>query len=323
MRVAVVGAGAMGSLVSYLLETAGAELVLYESRETRLADIRTNGIRLRGAIDGRVFPEVRSPREPAAPFDLIILAVAAGDEGAALRPLSPLVHRETRYLSLQEGSAVEELARMVGDDRAGGAVSLVSAVETSSGEVDVEEFRSIVIGGFLPRGEPEFSSLVNMLNAGLAWRAELVTDFDREIWKRLEACAAVSELCGVLGAAPEEIKSIQGVNTLCEEAAGECRSLAASAGLEIPASVSPWEDAVWKWIKPPLLRDLESARRTEVECLSGHIVNRARARGKAVPVHSALYSLTKELESGKRHPGEASLKELQRRIEEEKGMSLL
>ena len=42
MRVAVIGAGAMGSLVSILLHESGAEVVVYEKREERVAWLREN-----------------------------------------------------------------------------------------------------------------------------------------------------------------------------------------------------------------------------------------------------------------------------------------
>jgi len=322
MRVAVIGAGAMGSLVSYLLHAGGMEVVLYESREKREAEIRANGVRLRGAVAGRESLGVRSPGESASPFDFIILAVAAGAGGDALRPLSPFVHRDTLYLSLQEGSAVEELAQLVGDSRVGGAVALASAMETSTGEVEVEEFRSLVMGGFIPEGSPGFSPLVEAVNAVCPGKALLTTGLDKEIWRRLEAAAAVSGLCAVLGAVPEEIKGRDEVDALCREAAEECRRAAASTGPETFPPGSPWEDAVWRCLKPPMLRDLEAARGTEVEYLSGYIVGRSRARGRSAPVHSAMCSLVKEMESGRRRPGEGSLKELQRRVREERGMAL-
>jgi 2-dehydropantoate 2-reductase len=323
MKVAVISGGATGCLISCLLDAGGAEQVVYESRQDRLAEMRAKGIRLRGAIDWQGFPDVRSPGEPAGPFDFIILANPAGAAGAALRPLSPFVHRETVYLSMQEGSAVEDLAQLVGEYRTGGTVPRFSAVETSGGEVDVEELRSLSIGGFLSTRKDAFSPLVDAINAGYPGKAALSDDLGRDIWGRLEAAATVSALCGVLGGAPEEIRGMDGIDKLCSEAAGECRREAQADGLEMDPLSSPWEEAVWKWIKPPLLRDLEAGKKTEVDFLSGYIVRHARARGESAPVHSAFFSLIKEMEAGKRSPGEGSFKELRRRIEEERGMNLL
>lgn len=323
MRVAVIGAGAMGSLASLLLHTSGVEVVVYEQREERVIWLRENGTRVRGAVNGEVLPQIGLPGEVTAPYDVIVLAVGAGEGGEALRLLSPCVHRDTVYLSLQEGSAVSELAGMVGDERAYGAMAWVSAVETPGGEVEVEEFRSLVLGGFPPGGEARIAGLAEALRAASPGGFQITSDLKREVWKRLTAVAAVSGLCAVSGSVPEEARRSEEIDRLCGEASRECNRVAAAIGVKVAVSSSPWEEAVWSRIKPPLLRDVESAKRTEVAYLSGSIVAQARLTGVRVPVHSAISSLVRELESGMRRPGEASVKELVRRITEEKGMSLL
>lgn len=310
----------MGCIAAHLLQSGGMEVVLYERREGRVDDLAGGGIRLRGDLDVEEAVEVRKPGEPTRPFDFFVLAVPAGAEGEALRPLSPYVHRETVYLSAQEGSAVEELARLVGEERAGGAVSFVSAVESESGEVEVEEFRRLAVGSFLPGRESAFEPLVRAAQAALPGKVELTSDLEGEIWRRLESAAAVSGLCAALGAAPAEIAEREEARVLCREAAEEA-AREAGGGPATPEG-SPWEEAVWRAVKPPLLRDLEAGRKSEIDCLSGRVVRQARSRGRAAPVHSAMLSLVREMESGRQKPGEAGFRELMRRVREEKGMSL-
>jgi 2-dehydropantoate 2-reductase len=323
MRIAVIGAGAMGSLVSYLLDAGGMEVVLYERREERIADIRENGVRLQGRMEGSREIEIKAVGEPDAPFDLMVVTTPAGDAADVIRPVSPFVHRDTRYLSLQEGSAVEELAQVVGAERTGGIIAWVSAVLTPSGTVEVEDFRSMVLGASIGGDDNKLSLLVEALNHETQGKAAFTSDLKKEMWHRLESAAAVSALCGVTGAPPEAMRDRKEVDAICREAAQECLQVAASQGLRAPPQSPIWEEAVWSKLKPPMLLALEAGRGTEVEFLSGYIVGHSRSSGKPSSVHSAMYSLIKEMESGERRPGENSLKELQRRIEEERGMSLL
>jgi 2-dehydropantoate 2-reductase len=72
-----------------------------------------------------------------------------------------------------------------------------------------------------------------------------------------------------------------------------------------------------------MLLDLEAGRKTEIEYLSGRVVERARAARVPAPVHGAILSLVGEVSSGRHHPGEIAVRELKRRVMEEKGMSLL
>lgn len=323
MRVAVIGAGAMGGIASLLFCKAGMEVCVYERREERLAGIKKNGIRVLGALSGEVFPEAGREGEATAPFDVIVLAVGARETGDALRPVSPFVHRDTIYVSMQDGSAVSALAGLVGEERAFSALGWLSSFETPTGEVEVEDMGSLVLGSFVPGGEARMAHLVEAIEAVYSGIAHLAEDLEGEVWKRLGCAAAVSGLCAIAGAVPQEARGIKDVDVFCNEAAEECRQAASSAGREILLAASPWEDAMWRNVKPPMLSDVEAGRKTEVAYLSGRIVEQARAAGIAVPVNSAILTLVKEIQSGLHHPGEAALSELRRRITEEKGMSLL
>jgi 2-dehydropantoate 2-reductase len=323
MRIAVIGAGAMGSLACLIFCDAGEEVVVYEQRPQRAAVIKEKGICVRGDISGSAYPEVGRTGEPAAPYDVIVLAVGASESGNALRPLSPFVHRDTVYVSLQDGGAVSILAEMVGEERTFAILARASACEASSGEVDVEEFRSIAWGAYMPGREKILAGLVEGLEKAHAGKSTLSGDLEGEIWRRIEAAAAVSGLCAISGAAPREARKLEGLDGLCGEAALECRRVASSLGREPPSPVSPWEDAIWRDIKPPMLRDIEAGRKTEIDYMSGRIVEQARATGIAAPVHSAILSLVREIESGRHVPGNVALKELKRRVAEETGMSLL
>ncbi len=322
MRAAVVGTGAMGSLMSLLLDGAGMEVVVYERREERLAGIRMNGIRVRGVLGGEVAPRIGIAGEAAEPYDIMILAVSATETGDALRPLSPFVHRDTIYISMQDGNAVSVLAGLVGEERAFGALGWVSACETPAGEVEVEDCRSLVLGAFVPGREERLVHLVEVMEAACPGKARVTDDLEGEIWKRLEAAAAVSGLCTIAGTVPQEARALGDLDALCGDAAEECRQAASTIGRGPDTSISPWEDAVWGRLKPPMLRDIEAGRKTEAAWMNGRIVEQARAAGIAVPVQSAMLTLVKEMESGLRRPGEAALNELSRRIAEEQGMSL-
>jgi len=323
MRTAVIGAGAVGSLISYILDAGGMEVVLYERREERISEIRENGVRLQGRIEGGRGIEIKGVGEPEAPFDVIILAAPAGDAAELIRPVSPFVHRDTRYLSMQEGGTVEGLAEVVGGERAGAIIAGVSAVESASGAVEVEECRYLTIGAYVHGKDPYLTRFARALSDVAPQGAVLTDRLAVEVWGRLVSAAAVSALCGLAGAPPAEISEREDMDALCRDAADECRRIAGLESQELPPTGSPWEEAAWRKLKPPMLLALEAGMGTEIEFLSGYIVRHARSSGAAAPIHSAMYSLVKEMESGKLRPGEKALKELRRRIEEEKGMPLL
>ncbi len=322
MRVAVIGAGAMGSLAAYLLQAAGAEVVLYERRAERLRFLRAEGVVLRGAVEGRCAPEVGEEGKAAAPYDALVLAVEAGKTGEALRPLSPFVHRNSVYLSLQDGFAAAELASLVGAERTVVALSWVSAEESATGAVEVEGMRELRVGPFAERNVGGWEDLASALARACPCGAKAVPDIAGSAWERLQYAAAVSGICAVSGMVPAEARADGRLDGLCAEAAEECRGAAAAAGMELPRPGSAWEGAVWDNLRPPMQRRAEAGEATEVAWMSGRVVEAARGSGTAVPVHTALLTLIREIEGGRHRPGEAAVRELLRRVEEEKGMSL-
>ncbi|MBC7253634.1 MAG: hypothetical protein H5T72_06680 [Actinobacteria bacterium] len=327
MRVAVVGAGAMGSLVAHILAGAEVEVALYEIRAERRATLASDGLRLRGVLEGESKPQVRSPSEGGEPFDVLILAVKAHAGGDALRPLSPFVHRDTFYLSLQEGNAGEGLAELVGEERAWTALAWVSAAEAGGGAVEVEGCRSLVIGPAVPREAvavpPGLEALVGALRGGFPGHVELAKDTCRAVFSRLLSAAPVSAFCALCAENPGSLRGREEVDGWVREASGECSLVAASAGLEVEVPADPWEDAVWNRLPPPMLRDAVAGRITERDYLTGFLLREAGRLRLRTPLLSALHSLLGEVESGARVPGEVLLRELRRRVSEERGMSLM
>ncbi|MDI7252007.1 ketopantoate reductase family protein [Candidatus Solincola sp.] len=327
MRVAVVGAGAMGGLAAHILAASGAEVVLYETREERLASLATEGLRLRGVLEGESRPEVRHPSEGGAPFDVFILAVKAHVTAEALRPLSPFVHRDTFYLSLQEGNAWEELVELVGGERACAALAWVSAAEAVDGTVEVEGCRSLVVGSAAP-GEggaepPGLAVLMGALQDGFPGNVEVTRDLRKATFCRLRSVAPVSALCALGGVAPRDLRNREGIGTWLEEAVEESTGVATSLGLKLPFVENPWEDAVWDRLPPPMLRDVRAGRTTERDYLTGFLLREAARCGARTPLLSALHFLLAEVERGERVPGEPLFRELRRRVSEERGMSLM
>lgn len=327
MRVAVVGAGAMGSLAAHILAQAGAEVVVYETRRDRLATLASEGFRFRGALEGESRPEVRHPSEGGAPFDAFVMAVKAHATAEALRPLSPFVHRETVYLSLQEGNAWEDLGELVGREKACLALAWVSAVEAEDGAVEVEECRSLVVGPAASTEgaarPPGLASLIVALRDGFPGKLETTSNAMMATLTRLRSAAPVSALCALGGAGPSALRGRRDVGEWLGEAVAEATRVAASLGLELPDLEDLWEDAVWDRLPPPMLRDVMAGGATERDHTTGFLVREASRCGIRVPLLSALHSLLAEVERGERTPGEPLLRELRRRFSEERGMSLM
>ncbi|OBI92897.1 ketopantoate reductase family protein [Mycobacterium asiaticum] len=135
MRICVLGAGGLGSLVGARLAEAGVDVTLI-GRPAHVEAIRRNGLRV-GGIRG--FGTVRlgavsTPAEVTGPFDYLLLTVKTTDTAKALAEAAAL--RAHVALSLQNSVTKDaRLAEWVGTDRVIGASTTESATLVEPGHV--------------------------------------------------------------------------------------------------------------------------------------------------------------------------------------------
>lgn len=318
MRIAVIGGGAAGTLFSFLVQEAGCEVVVYEKRSERRRELERH-VSLRGTLEGEAVFRVRAPGEPDAPFDVMVLAVPAEETPAALRSASPFVHRDTFYLSLQEGFAWEIVEEMVGRGRAAAALSWVSSRVLPDGGLEVEEIRRVVFGAGEGGPIDGVENLCGVLRSRLGEKAAVTGDLRGETCLRTAVVWPVGALCSILDSPPVEAVKRKEAVDICGRALEEAEN-----ALGLRARITDaWEESVWKRIPPPMPTFLRRDGRSEGAFLGGRILREAGAKGFRPPVTSALFSLVRELETGRMKPGERCLRELVRRLDEEEGMSLL
>ena len=138
MRIAVVGAGAMGSVYAGLLGDAGNEVWAVDPWKEHVAAIREHGLRVEGASGDRVVP-VGATSDPAevGEVDLVVIATKAMQVRAAAEAARALLGPETVVLPIQNGlGSPEVVAEVLGGERvvvgiAGGFGASVVAPGTS------------------------------------------------------------------------------------------------------------------------------------------------------------------------------------------------
>ena len=115
MRIAVIGAGAVGGYYGGMLARAGHDVSVI-ARGAHLAAIRESGLTVRATV-GRFTVHPRAADDPGAigPVDLILFAVKTYDNDTALPLLRPLAAASTIVLTLQNG--VDSPADVASDRR--------------------------------------------------------------------------------------------------------------------------------------------------------------------------------------------------------------
>src|SRR5690349_4957628 len=131
-RIAVLGSGAIGSVVGGMLTRAGHDVTLVDQWPEHVQAMKTIGLRLSGTCGEHLVPvralQLHELQSVEAPFDAIFLAMKSYDtEWAAHLAAQYLKTPDGVVVDFQNGINDERVAAVVGRQRTLGCVILISA----------------------------------------------------------------------------------------------------------------------------------------------------------------------------------------------------
>ena len=305
MKIAVIGAGAVGGFYGALLARAGHDVALV-ARGPNLQVIRSGGLSVRSPLgDFVVFPRADDDSTRIGVVDLAILAVKTYSNPEALPLLRPLVGPRTAVLTLQNGvDSAAEVAAVVGEDHVLAGATYIGVSLPEPGVVEhVGTARRIVMGeAFGQAIVTERLMVIETAFRRAGIDAEAVADSRSALWEKL---VFLAPLAGLTGAARLPIGPLRAAPEFREaamRAMGEVEALARAEGAVLPADVCDQKMAYLEASSPAmrssLMMDLVAGRPTEVEALLGSVVRRGREAGVATPVMQALYAVLSPFSRG-------------------------
>jgi 2-dehydropantoate 2-reductase len=322
----IVGAGAIGAIVGAHLMRAGQGVTFVESNRAHVAAIRTNGLRLSGALEAVVWPQVMLPEE-AGPLRQVLLAVKARHTEDALKTIAPLLHADGYIVSLQNGLEEYKIARAVGAERTIGAFLTFGGHYREPGHVvygGPGSFRSGELDG---RTTPRLEALRHALAA--LQPVEITDNIFGCLWAKM-SLGAIYNATALVSADVTEQYANERYRALFGRLCGEVVAVADAIGVRceafdgfdptafrrdapaVPSAVAAcWEGQRRYWRRhgpgaqrTGVWRDLAIHRRkTEIDELLGSAQRIAKERAIAVPLLDALIRMVHEVEDGKRALG--------------------
>lgn len=319
MRVAVVGAGAIGAYVGAALHRGGTDVHLL-ARGEHLAAMRRDGVTVfspRG--DFRAHPPATDDPAEIGPVDIVFLGLKAYSYASAGPLLAPLLRPGTGVVAAQNGIpwwyfhglAGPHEGRRVEAADPGGAVSAVIPPETAIGcvvycsaEIEAPGVIRHVEGTRFSIGEPDGSISERctafskaMIAGGLKCPVE--KDLRADIWLKLLGNVAFNPVSVLTRATMGEIAASPGTRQLVLAMMHETAEIAARLGSPAKISVERRFDGAAKVgdHKTSMLMDFEAGKPLETGVLLRAPVELARLTGAPAPsletVHALIDLLTR------------------------------
>ncbi|WP_175684974.1 ketopantoate reductase family protein [Burkholderia anthina] len=311
MRVAILGAGAMGSLFGGLLAEHGEAVTLIDVNDAHLDAIRRDGLRIdddRGERRIRALQAVRpeaanaaAGASPDTPFDLLIVFTKSLHTRSALDGVRALLTPRTYVLTLQNGLGnVEALNAFVPLERILVGVTTWPADFAGAGHVRSHGAGTIRMMTADGASRPFAATVADTLSrAGLA--CSLDADVWAAIWEKVAFNAALNTLCAATGCTVDQLGREPDGPRLALAIAAETAAVARAKGIAVDGEriARNVEHAIGahRGHRPSMLQDVLAGRRTEIDAISGQVVAAARETGVAVPHTDTLLALVRLIDA--------------------------
>jgi 2-dehydropantoate 2-reductase len=297
MRIAVIGAGAVGCYFGGLLARAGHD-VTFIGRQDHVAAINERGLLLETKAF-KAFVVARAATDTAAIDrpDLVLVCVKSTDTETAGRSLAARLGSASAILSLQNGvDNAERLGGVLGRP-AIAAVVYVGTEMAGPGHVLHHGRGELAIGA-----SPQSEALARMLTeSGIP--TTVAANIAVALWSKLVTNCAYNALSAVADLPYGAMVAVEGATEVMTGVITECVAVAEAGGVALPADIVARTLSVAATMPgqySSTAQDLRRGKPTEVDFLNGYVVRKGTALGIAVPTNRALQVMVKLAERRRR-----------------------
>jgi 2-dehydropantoate 2-reductase len=292
MKIAVMGAGAVGGYLGAYLQKGGQDVTLI-ARGEHLHSIQENGLRIKGENGEFVVPiKATDDVTQVGPFDLILFTVKSNDTRNAAERITPWLHKDTAVMTFQNGVDNEEvLAEVLGAHRVISGVAYISSKVEAPGLIRQMGIDKFVFGerngSKSDRGD---FWLRQFQSCGID--ADLSTSITVTKWEKLLWNVTFNPITALTFAPIKEVTANKHLRTLAERVLNE--AVTVGRKMEIPlrdkaiAGILP-SGEVFGNHKTSMLQDREKGKRMEVDSICGYLVRKGKELGIETPAICTLY----------------------------------
>ncbi|QMU08429.1 2-dehydropantoate 2-reductase [Levilactobacillus suantsaii] len=298
MKIAIAGAGAMGSRFGVKLQNAGNEVTLIDNWADHVQAIQQNGLTITQNGHDTVVPmTAAAPQDVTTHFDLIILFTKAMQMDQMLQDLSAQLRQHPMILVLANGIGnVETIERYVPQENIVAGTTVWSSSLTGPGHITITGTGSIALQAMVPDQFPDFKRLLTTLNdAGL--HASPADDVLAAIWKKAGLNSVLNTYCTLFDCNIAQFGALPNWRALTAAVLNEFQAVASAANVHFDAQAdteliaAQFAPDVNGDHYPSMHQDMAHRRPTEIDFLNGYVARLGQALHVPAPTNALLTQL--------------------------------
>jgi 2-dehydropantoate 2-reductase len=314
MKIAVVGAGAIGGYLGGWLSAAGED-VTFIARGPNLDAIARDGMRVIGEDGKEIVSQgaraVRTMRE-AGPQDVVLLTVKAHQVAPVAEDLSHLMHETTTIVTMQNGipwwyfhkhggefegrpvAAADPdgtIAKQLDVNRIVGSIVYPAAVLVRPGVVEVVEGKRFTLGELDGSEPPRIQAISAALNKA-GFKAPVTNDIRGEIWLKIWGNLSFNPISALTHATLVDLLKFPLTRELSISMMREAETIANKLGITFRVGIDRRVAGAEKVgaHKTSMLQDVEAGKPIELDALVGAVVELGRLTNTPTPHIDAVYA---------------------------------
>ena len=302
MKIAIVGPGAVGCLLTSFLSKGNNEAWLLDKDDLRASKINKNGISMEG-VSGEWFVKGRATADvkDIGSAELVIIAVKSYDTKEAVSASKPLISDDTSVLTLQNGLGnIEIISEAIGQEKVIGGVTNLGATLLETGKVRHAGIGETIIGRIDGKIPVQMRQIREIFN-GCGLETRISKDIKGILWSKLIINSGINALTAITRMRNGRLIEFEGTRKILREAVTEAVRISKRKRIKLIyddplAKVEAVCEATSENISS-MLQDILRKKRTEIDFLNGVIVRQGQELGIPVPANLMLVELVKTIEA--------------------------
>lgn len=332
MKTLIIGMGCIGGTVATVMKSSGYDIEVVAHGEENAKLIEEKGFTITGMKGDRIvkfkaYPDVESVE---GKYDIVMIATKYQQMPELAEKSLRLLNDDSVVVGLQNGLCVEQLAEVVGENRAVGCMIGFGATMEKKNFVNVTTSGEFYVGMLKGNTSPKLQYLKDMFST--VYPTKIADDINERLYSKLIINSCINAIAGISGKTLGDILTDKTARSTFLKIAREAMNVASAMKMNVPkyGAILDYrllmlsESKLWnavcsmavvvvgkmnKNVRPSTLQALETGRRTEIDIMNGYISSLGKKYGVATPVNDKLTEMIKQIEAGERKMGVHNVRE--------------
>ena len=331
MRVAIYGAGSLGTILGAFISKAGVPIELINRNKAHVEALKTKGAQVVGTMNFCQPVVAYTPAEMSGTYDIVFLMTKQQPNPEVVAMLKDFLAPDGVLVTFQNGLPEMQIAEILGEERVLGCTVAWGATLQSPGVCELTsepDALSYSLGAISAKRSKHFNQVKELLE--LMGKVDVEENFIGTRWSKLLINAAFSGMSAVLGCTFGEAACPKDSRRIVQALIKECIDVCKKGGIRIePVQgkdivklldyshplkrafsffIIPIAIRKHAKLKASMLQDLEKGKLTEVDAINGAVSDYGRKVGFPTPMNDKVVEIIHRIEKGELKPDFSNLK---------------